>query len=281
MLQTISKAVRLYRFRRTCPAVCVNSVDPITQEAVADICTPIKLYFGPTRAFVCLDAVAAAEYVMATGDTKNTITRQEMNAAELRRLDKATRGKCNSVLACLASAKAKAANDAEHAQLCQAMETEPAEIWSVLMGMPFTETPHLAMLQVNFAVSTYSLLLREYSLVSAVSARQVHLDNVRNLTALDVTCGDRVLYTRIKDLLDGMDALGDRDYVLDVVDDDGSDNESVQLETVSGLGNSSGSSGSGSSSSSSGSGSGSDESDSDDADDAVIQEPPKTRQRVV
>ena len=240
MLQTISKAVRLYRFRRTCPAVCVNSVDPITQEAVADICTPIKLYFGPTRAFVCLDAVAAAEYVMATGDTKNTIT-----------------------------------------QLCQAMETEPAEIWSVLMGMPFTETPHLAMLQVNFAVSTYSLLLREYSLVSAVSARQFHLDNVRNLTALDVTCGDRVLYTRIKDLLDGMDALGDRDYVLDVVDDDGSDNESVQLETVSGLGNSSGSSGSGSSSSSSGSGSGSDESDSDDADDAVIQEPPKTRQRVV
>ena len=205
MLGTISRAIRLYRLRRQCPAACANTVDPITQEDIKCICTPMHLYFGTSRAFVCIDAVAAAEYIMATGDTRNTITQQEMNAAELRRLDKITRGCCESVLGALEKAKKKAVQDFEHAQLCQAMETEPAELWSAVMDAPFTDMPHLTVLQLGFVIPTYGVLLREYAAVCAESARQFHSDNLRNLECMNLSCGDRVLHTRIRDLLQTAD----------------------------------------------------------------------------
>ena len=59
MLPIVSRAILLYVHRRRYPAVCANTVDPITQEDVADIATPMNLYFGNARAFVCIDAVAA------------------------------------------------------------------------------------------------------------------------------------------------------------------------------------------------------------------------------
>ena len=154
---------------------------------------------------MCVDAVAAAEYILATGDTRNPITQREMDVVELRRLDKITRGTCESVLDNLRQSKTRALQELERTQLCQAMETEPAELWSYVMGAPFTLTPHPVMMELPFIVATYATLLREYSSVSALRANEFHTDNVRNLTHLNIKCGDAVLYEHIITLLEEAD----------------------------------------------------------------------------
>ena len=201
MAATIGKAIRIYAARRKCPAVCANTVDPITQEEVASIATPVNFFFGNARAFVCVDAVATAKYIIATGDTKNAITRQEINIVELRRLDKLTKGRCESVLENLTRAKARACQAFEHAQLCQAMETEPAELWSFIMSAPFSSLPHLTITELEVAVPAYAVLIREYESVSLESSRQFHQDNLRNLRCLDIKCGDAVVYEHVFALL--------------------------------------------------------------------------------
>ena len=85
--------------------MCLNTVDPITQEFVKDIKVQFYVYLGHDRAYVTLDAVATAEYILATGDTKNPITQEPFKVPELRRLDKLTVGVCASVLENLGSAK--------------------------------------------------------------------------------------------------------------------------------------------------------------------------------
>ena len=200
--EKINKFIRKCLWRRQRTAVCLNTVDPITQEEVAAIRWPFYVYVGPSRAFVTLDAIATSEYILATGDTRNPVTREDFNVVELRRLDKLTAGRgATSVVDNLSAARDKAARDLEQAQLCQAMEMEPAALWSLIMQAPYSAAPQIVIEELDTFLKDYAVSIWEYATVNRTAALQFHGDNLRNFLGLDVTCGDMVVFERVLEIL--------------------------------------------------------------------------------
>ena len=181
--------------------MCINTVDPITQEEVQTIRRPFYVYLGPSRAFITLDAIPTSEYILATGDIRNPITQEDFNIVELHRLDKLTAGLCAGVVNNLSAVRQRACRDFERAQLCQAMETEPATLWSYAMQAPYSVTPQLVVFELGTILTDYAVAVAEYATVDRAAALQFHSDNLSNFLSLDITCGDVVVFESVLEIL--------------------------------------------------------------------------------
>lgn len=218
--------IKIWRYKRAeTYAVCLNDVDPITQDAIADIAVPFVVVLNEARQYVVLDAIATAQYILASGKTVNLVTQHELTTPELRRLDRLTAGKCESVVENLARARADALERHDRQHICQALEVEPAMCMSALFDAPFALRPHVIMRLLPTVVRQYDETMHDYFVVDAAAATEFHSDNMSRLRAMDVSTGDAVIHQTVLALMQSSLTFFHVDEETDEDDEDEEDTD--------------------------------------------------------